>query len=109
MLYEILKSEFTRSPLTWLAAILAYPVLRSFKRRVDPRRYNGATLIGLKGVVVKSHGSADALAFEVALRKAYTEAAHGVLDRIAQRMAAMPELSRLSMPAAAAETSVSDA
>ena len=65
-------------------------MLRAFKHRVDPRRHNGATLIGLKGVVVKSHGSADALAFQYALRKAYTEAAHGMLDKIAQRMAAMP-------------------
>ena len=92
MLYEFLKAEFTRNPLTRLAAIVAYPVLRAFKRRIDPRRYNGATLIGLKGVVVKSHGSADALAFRYALRKAYAEAAHGVLDKIAQRMAAMPAL-----------------
>ena len=46
--------------------------------------------LGLKGVVVKSHGSADALAFKFALHKAYTEASHGVLERIAQRMAAMP-------------------
>ena len=56
MLYEILKAEFTRNALTRLAAMLAYPVLRAFKRRIDPRRHNGATLIGLKGVVVKSHG-----------------------------------------------------
>ena len=71
-------------------ASLAYPALLAFKRRVDPRRYNGATLIGLTGVVVKSHGGADALAFGYALRKAYAEAAHGVLDQIAQRIAAMP-------------------
>ncbi|MEP7208325.1 MAG: phosphate acyltransferase PlsX [Casimicrobiaceae bacterium] len=90
MLYEFLKTEFTRNPLTKAAALLAYPVLRSFKRRIDPRRYNGATLIGLKGVVVKSHGGADALAFRHALDKAYAEAAHNVLERIAQRMAAMP-------------------
>jgi glycerol-3-phosphate acyltransferase PlsX len=90
MLYEILKAEFTRNPLTKLAAFLSYPVLRAFGRRIDPGRYNGATLIGLKGVVVKSHGGADAHAFEFALRKAYAEAAEGVLDRIAQRMAAMP-------------------
>jgi glycerol-3-phosphate acyltransferase PlsX len=62
----------------------------AFKRRIDPRRYNGATLVGLKGVVVKSHGGADALAFQYALAKAHTEVAHGVLDRIAQRIAAMP-------------------
>jgi glycerol-3-phosphate acyltransferase PlsX len=90
MLYEMLKGEFTRNILTRLAALVAYPVLMAFKQRIDPRRYNGATLMGLRGIVVKSHGSADALAFKHALRKAYAEAAHGVLDRIAQSMAAMP-------------------
>jgi glycerol-3-phosphate acyltransferase PlsX len=90
MLYEFLKAEFTRNPLTRLAALLAYPVLMGFKRRIDPRRYNGATLVGLKGVVVKSHGGADVLAFRHALAKAHAEVAHGVLDRIAQRMTAMP-------------------
>ena len=92
LLYEVLKTEFTRNLLTRAAAMLAYPVLIAFRRRIDPRRYNGATLIGLKGVVVKSHGSADALAFKYALHKAYAEAAHGVLDKIAQRMAAMPHI-----------------
>ena len=53
MLYEFLKAEFTRNALTRLAAMIAYPVLRAFKQRIDPRRYNGATLIGLRGVVVK--------------------------------------------------------
>ena len=63
---------------------------RAFKRRIDPRRYNGATLVGLKGVVVKSHGGADAFSFRNALVKAHAEVAEGVLDRIAQRIAAMP-------------------
>jgi glycerol-3-phosphate acyltransferase PlsX len=90
MLYDFLKAEFTRNPLTKLAALVAYPVLMAFKRRIDPRHYNGATLVGLKGVVVKSHGGADAVAFRVALDKAYTEVAHGVLERIAQRISAMP-------------------
>src|SRR5207248_10204738 len=90
MLAEFLREEFTRNPIRRTLAVFALPMLRSFKRRVDPRRYNGATLIGLKGVVVKSHGSADALAFCYALRKAYAEVAHGVLERIAQRLAAMP-------------------
>jgi glycerol-3-phosphate acyltransferase PlsX len=62
----------------------------AFKRRIDPRRYNGATLVGLKGVVVKSHGGADALAFGYALAKARAEVVNGVLDRIAQRIAEMP-------------------
>ncbi|HEY2819116.1 MAG TPA: phosphate acyltransferase PlsX [Casimicrobiaceae bacterium] len=90
MLYEFLRAEFTRNPATRIAAIFAYPVLMAFKRRIDPRRYNGATLVGLKGVVVKSHGGADALAFGYALAKAHTEVVNGVLDRIARRIAAMP-------------------
>ena len=106
MLYEFLKAEFTRNLLTRLAAGIAYPVLRAVKHRIDPRRHNGATLVGLKGVVVKSHGSADVLAFKHALRKAHTEAAHGVLDNIAQRMAA---ISALTLPSATTpEASVSD-
>jgi len=90
MLYDYLRAEFTRNPLTKLAALVAYPVLAAFRRRIDPRRYNGATLVGLKGIVVKSHGGADALAFRYALQKAYTEATAGVLDRIARQIAAMP-------------------
>ncbi len=90
MLYEFLKGEFTRNPLTRFAAVVAYPVLAALKRRMDPRRHNGATLVGLKGVVVKSHGGADTLAFTSALAKAHAEVTEGVLDRIAQRIAAMP-------------------
>ena len=56
MLSEFLKTEFRRNLLTRAAAGVVYPVLAAFKRRIDPRRYNGATLVGLKGVVVKSHG-----------------------------------------------------
>jgi glycerol-3-phosphate acyltransferase PlsX len=90
MLYAFLKAEFTRGPLTKLSALVAYPVLSAFRRRIDPRRYNGATLVGLKGVVVKSHGGTDALGFQRAIEKAHAEVAEGVLDRIAGRMAAMP-------------------
>ena len=90
MLYGFLKAEFTRNVLTRLAAAIVYPVLMSFKGRIDPRRYNGATLVGLKGVVVKSHGGADVLAFTTALSRAYTEVEHTVLDRIAQRIADTP-------------------
>ena len=92
MLYEFLKAEFTRNVLTRLAAAIVYPVLMSFKGRIDPRRYNGATLVGLKGVVVKSHGGADVLAFTNALLRAHSEVEHGVLDRIAQRIADTPAL-----------------
>lgn len=103
MLYVFLKAEFTRNPLTKLAALVVYPVLASFKRRIDPRRYNGATLVGLKGVVVKSHGGADVFAFRNALIKAHAEVAEGVLDRIAQRIAAMPAPSAADAPAVATD------
>jgi glycerol-3-phosphate acyltransferase PlsX len=91
MLYEFLKAEFTRNALTRLAAMMAFPVLQAFKRRIDPRRHNGATLIGLKGIVVKSHGSADKLAFSVAIAKAHAEVTNGVLEKIIERMAVMPK------------------
>jgi phosphate acyltransferase len=62
------------------------PVLRHFKARVDPRRYNGAALLGLRGLVFKSHGSADAFAFEHALQRAYDAARHRLLDRVRDRI-----------------------
>jgi phosphate acyltransferase len=99
MLYEFLRAEFTRNVATRIAAAVAYPVLTAFKRRIDPRRYNGATLVGLRGVVVKSHGGADMLAFRYALNKAHAEVANGVLDRIAQRIAGMPALAAASSTA----------
>src|ERR1700704_4897042 len=68
MLADFLREEFTRNPLRKVLAVFALPILNAFRRRVDPRRYNGATLIGLKGIVVKSHGGADALAFCNALK-----------------------------------------
>jgi glycerol-3-phosphate acyltransferase PlsX len=104
MLYDFLKAEFTRNPLTKLSALLAYPVLTAFRRRIDPRRYNGATLVGLRGVVVKSHGGTDVLGFTHAIQKAYTEVQHDVLERIAQRIAAMPAFT----PPAVASAPVAD-
>jgi glycerol-3-phosphate acyltransferase PlsX len=82
MLGDFLKSEFRRSWLTRFAALWALPVLGAFKRRFDHRRYNGASLLGLRGIVVKSHGSADMLAFRCALERAADEARHGLIGRI---------------------------
>jgi phosphate acyltransferase len=82
-----LKEEFARTPLTKLAAIAAYPVLSALKKRVDYRRYNGAALLGLRGLVFKSHGSADELAFEQALNRAYDAARNNLLDRVQARIA----------------------
>jgi glycerol-3-phosphate acyltransferase PlsX len=81
MLGGFVREEFKRDPLSRLAALAAYPVLARFRRRLDPRRYNGASLLGLRGLVVKSHGSADRVAFGVALRRGYEEARHRVLER----------------------------
>ena len=87
MLASLLKTEFSRNPLTKLAALVALPVLRRFKQRLDPRRYNGAVLLGLKGVSVKSHGSADALSFYHALARARDAAQNRVVERIAAQLA----------------------
>jgi len=87
MISGFIKAEFSRSLLTKLAAVVAYPVLSAFKQRVDHRRYNGAALLGLRGLVFKSHGSADALAFETALARAYDAARHGLLDKVQGRIA----------------------
>jgi glycerol-3-phosphate acyltransferase PlsX len=88
MLGQFLREEFTRNPFRKLLAALAYPVLKAFRHRVDPRRYNGATLLGLKGIVVKSHGSADVFAFGRAIERAAEEVANGVLTRISERFGA---------------------
>jgi glycerol-3-phosphate acyltransferase PlsX len=80
----------------------AYPALMAFKKRVDPRRYNGATLVGLKGVVVKSHGGADVLGFGHALYKAHAEVVGGVLDKIAREVAATEATMATPPPAAPA-------
>ena len=86
MLATYLREEFARSMFTKLAGAIALPVLNAFKRRVDHRRYNGATLLGLRGIVVKSHGSADAFAFRFAIERAVGEARSGVLAHITDRM-----------------------
>lgn len=89
MLSDFLRAEFKRTMFTRMAAVMAYPVLKAFRRRIDPRLYNGATLVGLRGVVVKSHGGTDVLGFTNAIQKAYTEVQQDVLERIAQRIGAM--------------------
>jgi len=86
MLGGFVREEFKRDPLSRLMAIAAYPVLNRFRRRVDPRRYNGASLLGLRGLVLKSHGSADTVGFECALKRGYEEARHRVLERTVAAM-----------------------
>lgn len=86
MIAHFMKDEFTKNWLTRLAGIIALPVLRSFRRRVDPRRYNGASLLGLRGIAVKSHGGADAYSFSKAIEVAMQEVRLAVPERIDHRL-----------------------
>ncbi|MGE0875744.1 MAG: phosphate acyltransferase PlsX [Burkholderiales bacterium] len=88
MIVRFLREEFSRSPLRRLAALVALPVLKALKRRMDPGGYNGANLLGLRGIVIKSHGSADEFAFSQALRRAADAVENRVIERISGRMAA---------------------
>jgi hypothetical protein len=89
MLASSLRGEFKRNWLTKIAALIAISVLNNFKKRFDHRRYNGAILLGLKGISVKSHGSADAWLLETPFRRAFDAAENRVVERIASRIAAM--------------------
>ena len=93
LLGGFLKEEFTRSFFSLVMASVARPVLNRFRGRVDPRRYNGASLLGLRGVVIKSHGSADAHSFEWALRDAYDAVSTGLL---AKTTLAVQQLTRVA-------------
>lgn len=86
MLASSLRAEFKRNWLTKVAALIAMSVLNNFKKRFDHRRYNGAILLGLKGISVKSHGSADAFAFGFAISRAFDAAENGALERISARV-----------------------
>ena len=92
MVGAFLKQEFKRTLFTKLLAVAAMPVLKRFKKRVDHRLYNGAPLLGLRGVVLKSHGSADMLAFGNALSRAAEAASNRLIVRLSERMASMNEV-----------------
>jgi len=86
MIAHFIRQEFTRNPLTRLAALITLPVLRSFRKKIDPRRYNGASLLGLRGIVIKSHGSADVLSYANAIKVAVVEARESVPERISSQL-----------------------
>ena len=86
MLGDFIRQEFSRGSYSKLAALVAMPVLKRFKARLDHRRYNGAALLGLRGLVFKSHGGADAFAFEQAMARAYDAARNRLLARVHERM-----------------------
>ena len=86
MILHFIKQSFNRNLLTRLAALFALPVLKAFRRQIDPRRYNGASLLGLRGTVIKSHGSADALAFANAIEVAAVVVRQQVPERISSQL-----------------------
>ncbi len=83
---HFLTYHFKRTPLTRLSGLAAMPILKRFRRTFDPRRYNGASLLGLRGIVIKSHGGADVLAYENAIHIAEKEIHCNIPDRIAQQV-----------------------
>jgi glycerol-3-phosphate acyltransferase PlsX len=87
MVSHFLKKSFSLNIFTLIAGIIAYPALSGFKKLVDHRRHNGAALLGLRGLVFKSHGSADELAFITALQRAYDAADHDLLARLKSQLA----------------------
>ena len=93
MVKQFMTVEFKRNFLTRLQALIAMPVLRALGRRIDPRRYNGASLLGLRGIVVKSHGGADVLAYENAIAIAKKEVIADIAARIEQRVGQQLDLS----------------
>lgn len=89
MIADNIRAEFRRSWVTRLRGLAALPVLNRFRNRIDPRRYNGASLLGLQGIVIKSHGGADELAFHNAIRIARKEAEANVPQRIDKQLGRM--------------------
>ena len=81
-----LKEAFNKNWLTRLSALVAYPVLKALKQRIDPRRYNGASFLGLRGLVIKSHGGADVLAFKTAIQLAEVEIKNDVIKKVSDQI-----------------------
>ena len=100
MVRHFLMENFNRNWLTRLSALVAMPVLKRFRRKFDPRRYNGASLLGLRGIVIKSHGSADVLAFENAIHIAEKEIHCNIPERIAHRVGGQLDAERQQRPIA---------
>ena len=91
MIAAFIRQEFKRNLLTKLAALIAMPVLKAFRNRIDPRSYNGASLLGLRGIVIKSHGGADAFAFANAIKVAILEVRENVPERITAQLRSYEE------------------
>lgn len=99
LIAEELRRAFGKNVFTKIAGFIALPVMRAFKRKMDPRRYNGASLLGLNGIIIKSHGSADVFGFEQAVHHAIEEVRGGLLRRIADQVSYYSTRSKASQPA----------
>src|ERR1700676_1062169 len=86
LIADAMREEFTRTTLRKLGALAVKPVLNALRTRLDPRRYNGASMVGLNGIVIKSHGDTDLFGFQRAIEVAVLEARNGVPEQIAQRL-----------------------
>ncbi len=89
MISHYVKQSFNKNWLTRLAALICLPILKNIREKIDPRRYNGASLLGLRGIVIKSHGSADVLSFSYAIREAIIEVQKNVPSKISQQLATL--------------------
>lgn len=89
MISQFMKEEFTSNLYARLAALVALPVLNALRRRLDPRQYNGASLVGLNGIVIKSHGGTDVIGFEYAIRVAVNEVQNQLPQLIGARLSAL--------------------
>jgi glycerol-3-phosphate acyltransferase PlsX len=88
LIADTLREEFTRNIPRKLSALAARPALNALRTRLDPRRYNGASMVGLNGIVIKSHGGADSFGFAQAIEVAILEARDGVPERIVAKLSA---------------------
>ena len=86
MISQLMKEEFNKNIFTKIGALFSFPVLKAFKKRIDPRLYNGASFVGIRGLVIKSHGGADPLAFETAIQLAIVEAEKDVAQKISDKV-----------------------
>lgn len=96
---SVLTTEFKRNPLTMLGALIARSALKAISQRLNPSRYNGGSLLGLRGLVFKSHGGADAYGYQWAIKRAFDAAKYDVLARISTKIAdLMPQSALTPLP-----------
>ncbi|RJG05792.1 phosphate acyltransferase PlsX [Noviherbaspirillum cavernae] len=104
---KVLTTEFKRNPLNMLGALIATGAIKAISRRMNPSRYNGASLLGLRGLVFKSHGGENAYGYEWAIKRAFDAAKYDVISRISKSIAELMSQPETD-PAAAGGSGVND-